>query len=248
MKRRILDLFCGAGLVAEGLMAAGWEPTGVDIDAQPNYPAGFIQADALSLDLRFVRSFDAIWASPPCLRETDLAASARREQRAHGCVETWHPDLITPARAMLRGSGLPYVIENVSATKLLRDPITLCGSMFGLGAEDQGRRYHLERHRKFETNWPLQAPCACRHAKPVIGVYGGHARVRAASAGGRGTKDPWSRPGIDLMNEAMGVARRYTGEEISQGIPPAYARYIGAELMAHLDLTEGRPWFAGEAA
>lgn len=231
---RILDLFCGAGLVADGLIAAGFDVVGVDIEAQPEYPSAFLRYDALALDDRFYRSFDAIWASPPCLKDTVLHNSARREQERHGVQVTEHLDLITPTQRLADRLGKPYVIENVANTKLLRDPITLCGSMFGLGATDNGQRFHLERHRKFEANWPLVPPAACNHQKPCVGVYGGHARVRAASAGGRGTREPWSRPGVDIMHEAMGMRRRVTSEMISQGIPPAYSEFIGRMLMAHL--------------
>lgn len=229
---RILDLFCGAGLVHDGLVAAGWEVVGVDLHPQPRYPGPFVQADATALDLRFIRWFDAVWASPPCLLDTSLNASARREEREHGRPETDHPDLITPTRKLLRKCGLPYVIENVEKAPLI-DPVILCGSMFGLGADDGGRRFHLERHRKFETNWELSPP-ACAHQKPVVGIYGGHARVRAASAGGRGTKEPWTRSGAEIMREAMGVDRFMTVSEVSQGIPPAYAEFVGRALLDHL--------------
>lgn len=223
---RILDLCCGAGMVADGLIAAGFTPTGVDIEPQPRYPGAFIRADVTSLDPRFVRSFDAIWASPPCLRDTAMRS-------APGAKGDAHPLLIPPIRAMLQASGLPYVIENVSGAELL-NPVVLCGSMFGLGFTDRGVRHHLERHRKFETNWPLTAPGPCAHRKPVIGVYGGHARRRAASAGGRGTHDVWEAGHNAAMAGAMGLGRYLTCEELSQGIPPAYARWVGGGLMAHL--------------
>lgn len=230
---RILDLYCGAGLVADGLIAAGWEVVGVDLAAQPRYPGPFIRADALSLDQRFIRSFDAIWASPPCLRDTELHASARREQVAHGGEVTEHRDLIKPTRRLLQASGLPYVIENVEGADLI-DPVTLCGSMFGLGYTDRGIRHHLERHRKFETNWSLLPPCPCAHQKPVIGVYGGHARRRAASAGGRSSRDTWEHGHVAAMAGAMGVTRPLTGKEISQGIPPAYAEFVAVHLRRHI--------------
>lgn len=223
----ILDLYCGAGMVADGLRAAGWQVVGVDIEPQPRYPGPFLQADVLKLDERFLRMFDAIWASPPCLRETEMA-------HAPGAKGDQHPELIGPTRALISGLGKPYVIENVRNTKRLIDPVTLCGSMFDLGVTDRGKRFHLERHRKFETNWGLRAPCACRHCKPVVGVYGGHARIRAASAGGRGTSEGWEKSGADVMREAMGIERYMTTAEVSQGIPPIYARYVGEQLLSHI--------------
>lgn len=236
---RILDLFCGAGLVARGLIQAGWEVVGVDREEQPRYPGPFVRHNALTLDRRFIESFDAIWASPECLKDTVLHGSARREQRSHGAAATEHPDLITPTRALLRKSGKPYVIENVMGAALI-NPVVLCGSMFGLKAVDAGRAFHLERHRKFETNWPLPER-TCRHQKPVVGVYGAHARVRSASAGGRGTRDPWERGHQAIMAEAMGIepGAGLTGNEISQGVPPAFARYVGRNLLIWL-AKEGR--------
>ena len=234
---RILDLYCGAGLVADGLKAAGFDPTGVDNVAQPRYPGPFLLHDALTLDERLLDSFPFIWASPPCLDATELKASARREQAAHGSALTEHRDLIPPTRAMLQRwaerTGGRWVIENVRKAKLV-DPVILNGFMFGLGVDVGDVRFHLQRERKFETNWTLDAPPFERKS-PVIGVYGGHARCRSAKAGGRVSGD---FPGVEdktaLMREAMGVDRYVTGSEVSQGIPPSYARYVGMQLMSHL--------------
>jgi len=92
-KPRILDLFCCAGGVAMGYVRAGFEVVGVDIDPQPRFPFEFIQADALTLDMKFIKSFDAIHASPPCQSYSDLA---KRNRNAH----EW-PRLVEPVREML---------------------------------------------------------------------------------------------------------------------------------------------------
>ncbi len=231
---RIIDLFCGAGLVHDGLVRAGFDVIGVDLFPQPRYPGPFVQADALAQS-GLLRWADSVWASPPCLRHTALNTSARREEAAHGRALTDHADLIAPTRAMLQASGLPYVIENVAgARRDLRDPVTLNGFMFGLGFEVDGVRYHLKRDRLFEANWPLTAPPFVRSA-PVVGVYGGHVRLRSAKHGGRGTIDfPGVTDKTALMREAMGVDRPLTGAEVSQGIPPAYAEHVGRQLIAHI--------------
>jgi DNA (cytosine-5)-methyltransferase 1 len=76
---------------------------GVDIDPQPNYPLPFIQADAMTLDPKFIAMFDAVHASPPCQSYSDLAKRNRN-------ADEW-PRLIEPVRDMLIRLGLPYFIK-----------------------------------------------------------------------------------------------------------------------------------------
>ena len=218
---RILDLFCNAGGAGMGYHRAGFEVVGVDLDSQRNYPFAFIQHDALTLDPRFLRSFDAIHASPPCQGYTGMNAPG----------QVGAPRLIDLTRRMLQATGRPYIIENVEgAVWDMRDPITLCGSMFGLGAQG----CQLRRHRLFESNIAISAPSPCQHdARPVIGVYGGHARRRAASAGGRGTRDVWEGGHRAAMSEAMGMTWA-TCAEMSEAIPPAFTEHLGRQLLAHI--------------
>jgi DNA (cytosine-5)-methyltransferase 1 len=208
-KLKALDLFCGAGGAGAGLHQAGFDVTGVDIKLQPRYPFAFIQADALTFPLH---GYDFIWASPPCQGYTAL----RHAPGTRGA-----PQLIEQVRDRMP-KAIPWCIENVEdAAWAMRDPILLCGSMFGLGA--QGCR--TQRHRLFECSFPIKQP-DCRHDhRPVIGVYGGHARKRAKSAGGRGTQDVWRGGHKAAAAEAMGIDWM-TLDELSEAIPPAYAKFI----------------------
>lgn len=219
-KPRALDLFCCSGGAGMGLHRAGFDVVGVDIEHRPRYPFAFVQADAMTYPLD---GFDFIWASPPCQGYTDL-------RHAKGAVGA--PRLIGPVRDRLMAAGVPWCIENVDSPLSraeMRDPVTLCGSMFGLGA--QGHR--LERHRLFESSFPIPR-LECRHSSaPVIGVYGGHARCRSAKHGGRGTKDVWEGGHRSAASEAMGMDWA-TLAEMSEAIPPAYAEYIGLAALAHL--------------
>jgi DNA (cytosine-5)-methyltransferase 1 len=218
---RLLDLFCNAGGAGMGYHRAGFEVVGVDLAPQRRYPFAFIRQDALTLDPRFLRSFDAIHASPPCQGYTAL----RHAPGANGA-----PKLIAQVREMLESTGLPWLIENVEeAAWAMRGPVTLCGSMFGLGAQG----HHLERHRLFEANFPISAPRPCSHRQPVIGVYGGHARNRSAKHGGRGTRDQWEGGHRAAASEAMGIDWA-TLAEMSEAIPPAYTEHLGRQLMAHI--------------
>lgn len=230
-RRRLLDVFCGAGGAAMGYSRAGFEVVGVDIAEQPNYPFEFVKQDALwilevlvrrgslcpSAESRYwLRDFDAIHASPPCQASSSLRSM---------WPEREYPELIPPTRELLIASGLPYVIENVVGADLARAPqldgtwgVELCGSSWGLGVE----RGHLRRHRLFETTFPVPQP-PCRHRGPAVGVYGhgGHSgkhrmlyRAEASEA-----------MGIDWM----------TRDEMTQAIPPAYTEHIGRFLLEEIE-------------
>ena len=215
-KPRILDLFCCAGGVAMGYSRAGFDVVGVDIDPQPRFPFEFIQADALTLDMKFIKSFDAIHASPPCQSYSDLA---KRNGNAH----EW-PRLVDPVREMLIKSGKPFVIENVEGAPLI-NPIVLCGTMF------KGLR--VLRHRLFESNFPL---VALPHGKHPIchtfdkrkGQYGKtNEMTDFVSVNGGGNCS------VVAARDAMGI-EWMTKNELNEAIPPAYTEYIGKQLMKHL--------------
>lgn len=217
----LIDLFCKAGGAAKGYHDAGFDVVGVDWNPQPNYPYPFHRADVWSLTPRFFIGADAVHASPECQGYTLL----RHAKGAKG-----RPREIARIRAMLQGLGLPYVIENVMGAKAdMIEPIKLCGSMFGLGAQG----HQLQRHRLFESNIAISAPAPCRHTKPVIGVYGGHARNRAEGAGGRGTKDVWIGGHSRAASQALGIDWM-TLDELSEAIPPAFTEHLGSQLLAHI--------------
>ena len=141
---RALDLFCGAGGATHGMQQAGFHVTGVDIRPQPRYCGdSFVRWDALEYG-DVAGCFDFIWASPPCQAHTSLNGM-------HNAKE--HADLIPQTRWLLKESGRPYVIENVEGAPL-RNPFTLCGTMFGLGTECG---VELHRHRIFEANFRRDA-------------------------------------------------------------------------------------------
>jgi DNA (cytosine-5)-methyltransferase 1 len=212
---RLLDLFCCAGGASMGYHQAGFDVTGVDIVPRPRYPFEFVQADALTLDPVWVASFDAIAASPPCQFHTSM-------KTMHNAKE--HLDLIEPTRALLVGSGVPWIMENVVGAPL-KDPILLCGTMFGLGADGA----EIQRHRLFETSFPILLHPECQHtAAPTIGIYG------------KGCRDSRRRydktiPEFTVVQgrAAMGCDWMTTAE-LSQAIPPAYTQFLGRHLMDHL--------------
>jgi DNA (cytosine-5)-methyltransferase 1 len=199
-----------------GYHQAGFEVTGVDINFQKRYPFKFIQANALELSESFLAGFDVITASPPCQKYSDLAKQAGGD----------YPDLIADTRHLLRGTGKPYVIENVDTAPLL-DPIMLCGAMF------KGLRVY--RHRKFESNIDLTAP---QHPKHIAKVYTYDRRkhhfgqpltsamfVQVTGGGNAPVKTKREAMGIDWM----------INKELNEAIPPAYTEYLGRQVRRWLE-------------
>lgn len=207
---KALDLFCGAGGAARGLQQAGFHVTGVDLKHQPRYCGDvFIQADAMTFPLD---GYDLIWASPPCQAFTAMKTMWNAKP---------HLDLLTPTRARILASGIPYIIENVPGAPM-SNYVMLCGTMFGLGLDGA----ELRRHRHFEVSEPpiLRPPCAHGTSEAVIGVYGGHGRDRRRTSNTQhfATAERRIAMGIDWMS----------GAELSQAIPPAYSLFLARQFLA----------------
>jgi DNA (cytosine-5)-methyltransferase 1 len=212
---KALDLFCGGGGASMGLYRAGFDVVGVDILLQEHYPFTFYQADALTFPLE---GYDLIWASPPCQFASECTPLDHRVN---------HPNLIPAIRERLEAAGTPYMIENVEgARSWLRNPIMLCGSMFGL---------RVWRHRYFECPALgfLLTP-SCNHADRPI-VVSGHSNSFDRVTGIR------TLPArVSAKREAMGIDWM-TRDEILQAIPPAYSKYLAEQLIhsKSLDLNSG---------
>lgn len=202
---RALDLCCCAGGATKGLQQAGYHVTGVDIRPQPHYIGdAFLQADALAIDWA---GYDLIWASPPCQRYSECTPVTNKDS---------HPDLLPVFLGRLRNQSTPYICENVEmAAFLLRSPIKLCGSMFGLD---------FWRHRYFEIGnvdvFFLTQPCDHSFAPVIISGQG----TRKGALGRRAAWSPANAQRaamqIDWMNR----------DEVSQAIPPAYSKFLAERI------------------
>lgn len=214
MKFRLLDLYCCEGGAAMGYGRAGFDVVGVDHKPRPRYPFPCIQADALDYVRQHGHEFDAIHASPPC----QAYSRNRHVWKTHS-----HPELIEPTRDALRATGRPYVIENVEGAPLIADmTIWLKGTMFGL---------RVFRKRGFESNVLLLQP------KPIANRHFGRAAKQ-----GRPAADGEYVTVTGHFNQADGYAKRAMGIDwmtrygMSQALPPAYTEFIGAQLIAYLNL------------
>jgi hypothetical protein len=211
---RLLDLFCGAGMASDGYAAANYEVHGIDVNAQPDYPYPFTQADALAiLETDYPDGFDVIHASPPCQAHT----RAKHLRAAQGGISKY-ADLLTPTLDLLRArwNHKVWVVENVPGAPGMDDAAVECGSAYGLG---------VRRHRLFLSNRPLQSS-GCRHkdqGRPW-GVY--HVMGDSIPKGGR------TALSLEHGLEVMGVARRIPWNSLKEGFPPAYTEHVGRQLAA----------------
>lgn len=207
VKPRALDLFCGAGGATRGLQQAGFHVTGVDIDPQPHYCGDvFIQADAMTFPLD---GFDLIWASPPCQGYSRMRHLPWLQGRQY-------PLLIGAMRQRLEAWGGDWIIENVEDAPM-QSGVTLCGTMFGL---------KVYRHRRFESNVLLMSPPHLPHTETIGAGRMLNDRERGNASGMVSLvgKDPRGAA-------AMGISWMVRGE-LAQAIPPAYARYLGEQMIA----------------
>ncbi len=206
-----LDLFCCAGGASDGLVRAGFHVHGVDREPQPEYPHPFTQADALKTPDWSFAGYSLIWASPPCQAFT---AYKRRKDHVRPAL-----NLIPETREMLRKTGIPYIIENVPGAPL-ENPVTLCGSMFGLD---------VRRHRIFETSFPVTPP-KCNHPKEP--------RFPGATNRGKNSRSTVEvgvyRIPVATQRAAMGVLRDVSLPKLSQMVPPAFAEWLGLQARVHI--------------
>ncbi|SPE49835.1 hypothetical protein SNS2_1531 [Streptomyces netropsis] len=208
---RLLDAFCCQGGAGMGYYRAGFDVTGVDITAQPRYPLGFHQSDAIDFIRAFGADFDFVHASPPCQFDSDC-------QRIQGRA---HPDLIAPTRAALEATGRPWVMENVrGALPKLQNPVMLCGAMFGLATY---------RHRYFETGggFTLPQPPHPAHTVP-------QAKMGRPVPPGHYGQYVGNFSGVPLARQVMDVPWM-NRDGIRECIPPAYTEWLGHAALSFLD-------------
>ena len=167
---RALDLFCGGGGAARGILAAGLsiEIVGIDIkDHRKSYPGHFIQGDALNPPVRdWETSTGGTHLGQPAvsgvLTGTRLPAMERR---------ALHPDLIPQTRQMLSRDGAR---DRECATSS-----TPGGYRFDRGSDV--RDLPLVRRRHFEA---VRVPSAVRAtAASTTGARSRNAATRASLRG-----------------------------------------------------------------
>lgn len=214
---KALDLFCGGGGAALGLLQAGFDVIGIDnnpIHAR-RYPGVFVCANALCPPVR-LQDFDLVWASPPCQRYSFSTLNRGPHAREK------HPDLIDPVRHLLATHPIT-IIENVPGAPLRQDAV-LTGSMVGLP--------RIFRRRHFELSFP--GPLLPKPVRPTRAEFL-QAQMVTVTTSMCSTSHYYYRkamglPGrvsVEESREVMGIIGiPMTMREVGEAVPPPYAELL----------------------
>lgn len=237
----VVDNYSGEGGATKGLMRAGFCVTAVDSDANRlkyNPAQHKVHGDAIAFLLERGKDFFFLWNSPTCTGYSRGTAAILDRMAKYD-------RLIAATREAALTTGRPYLIENVEdAGPELRDPTLLCGRMFGLSANDaDGEKLVLDRHRLFETNFPLSAPEHPIHGgEQVAGAYGGGRRAKVPKGTPYHVSAPLDRYEAKhvrkggyvprskaVLEELLGIDWM-TVKGLQLSIPPIYAEHIGLQV------------------
>lgn len=179
MKPVAVDLFCGLGGWAEGLMSAGMEVVGFDnerhVYGDHRYPAQLVIQDVRTLDGSRFRDVALIVASPPCVEYSYMAMPWKRGKQIARALrgEDTFPDGYKGSRTIAKlnelfdscfriqreaseaaGHHIPMVVENVrGAIPWVGRPQGKFGSYYLWGDVPALMPISMRRHKVGSLGW-----------------------------------------------------------------------------------------------
>jgi hypothetical protein len=232
----LLDICCRKGGATVGYQRAGFYVIGVDIDPQPGYPGDdFMRMDGLKLLDQMYHGLrpditgwvHLIHQSWPCQDGNTATAS----NRARGIVDT-HEQFIPRARELSDRLGIPYVIEQPTASRkdLIRRDLTLCMDTF----KGELPPPWVQKHRSFElSGFTVPQPEHRKHEGYVRGWRHGVVRQGPYVAGyGNGG----GKATAEELRHAMGIDWMTDRFDLCEAIPPAYTEHIGTAFRKEMGI------------
>ena len=114
IKPLALDLCCGKGGWTNGLLAAGYQVIGVDIEDMGDYTGFLLLADVKTLDVKIFKGmkFDLVVASPPC---QEFSYRSFPFKKCRELAKNVPPDktIWQACERIARELNTPLVLENV---------------------------------------------------------------------------------------------------------------------------------------
>lgn len=130
MKPLAIDLFCGLGGWAEGLLAEGWNVVGFDIEQHDygtgGYPGQLVLQDVTTLHGSQFKSASLIVASPPCQAYSYRAMPWKRAKALPPPDNALFDACFRIQREASEAAGrhIPLIVENVrGAVKWVQQPV-----------------------------------------------------------------------------------------------------------------------------
>lgn len=218
-----LDLFCGGGGAAQGMLDAGFDRVvGVDTNRRCGkvYPGEFIQGDACNPPVDLA-DFDFVWASPPCQAYSKGTGYHERKRRKH-------LDLVAPIRELLSGHPLTCM-ENVPGAPM-RPDLRLTGPMVGLPRILRLRYFELsffilqpDIQKPPKSDWERGYCASISTSMSATSHY--YRRKRAGLSG---------RIPVVEAREIMGIRHKMTGHQVGNAVAPPMAEFIAAHALRSL--------------
>ena len=265
----VFDLFCGSGGASVGLTHAGCKVIGVDLRSpmQTDYPTGYLNMfgricdfvrddptavlrellDGRAVANRSLSAIDFFWLNLP----------------AYLCPKQDKSRLAELLRRMLDDTKKPYVIAYSSSRPhcIGRHSFTITGPEIGQVPKEReeapcvfkGRSFRpgLIYTKLFETNRNIHAP---KRIGSLPGIYGRGRESKKHKEGMEG----WDYLSLDHPEKNTGQIKKQAvlkavlgitwtrgrkdeqKKKIINSCPPAYSRYIGAEMRSFLDLEKNK--------
>ena len=126
MKPLVLDLCCGLGGWTNGLLEAGWDVIGVDIEEWPGYQGTLIISDVREFEPSeyMKRNVKLVVASPPC-QDFSYSSLPFKKARAKFSKENPpNPDIWNACVRIAKELNAPLILENVSGARKWMGPAT----------------------------------------------------------------------------------------------------------------------------
>lgn len=246
-KLNILVLFDGAGLAMRGLLDAGHDCTGVELMPEKAHLSkllnpdakAHIVADVLSLDMKWIKSFDGCWASPPCIKRSDANIHNTEADKYAICDDLLEWSLALPNEVLW--------VENVLSKKYPNNFGRFWNAaQFEASPRQTRRRIIAGRHRSPYTHRDFQYSYPDLDICPAIGAQdwqGGYKPTFARSEGWYGRKLSISEKayhqGLDIPHSltqswwypiagfTAAQWRANLHEGIGNGVPVYFARAFG---------------------